>query len=131
MFRIVVPGALPTLNEIIDAAKTHWSNYRDMKESNTSVVAWIAKRLPRQEKVNVVIFWHCEDKRFDKDNIMAGQKFIFDGLKEAGVISNDGWKDIGDVAHRFEVDKAKPRIEILLYPADQYELIYTVQPREG
>jgi hypothetical protein len=131
MLRIVVPGALPTLNEIIDAAKTHWSDYRDMKENNTSVVAWIAKRLPRQEKVNVVITWHCADKRFDKDNIMAGQKFIFDGLKEAGVISNDGWKDIGDVAHRFEVDKAKPRIEILLYPADQYELIYTVQPREG
>ncbi|TMV42969.1 hypothetical protein FE783_36665 [Paenibacillus mesophilus] len=38
------------------------------------------------------------------------------------------WKDEGDVAHRFEVDKAKPRIEILLYPADQYELIFSVQP---
>ncbi|WP_274362725.1 Holliday junction resolvase [Paenibacillus thermotolerans] len=110
--KLVIPGALPTLNEIIDAAKSHWSVYRQMKEENTNLIAWTAKKLPKLERVNVVITWHCKDKRHDKDNIMAGQKFIFDGIKEAGIISNDGWKQIGDVTHRFAVDKQNPRIEI-------------------
>lgn len=62
----------------------------------------------------VTITWYCKNKRKDKDNIMAGQKFIFDGLQKAGVLSNDGWKQIGDVTHRFEVDKRNPRVEIVL-----------------
>ncbi|EJW14256.1 RusA family crossover junction endodeoxyribonuclease [Paenibacillus alvei] len=113
--KIEIEGELPSLNEIIDAAKSHWSSYREMKETNTSIVAWTAKRLPcieRTKKIDVTIIWYCKDKRRDKDNIMAGQKFIFDGLKEAGIIENDGWKQIGDVTHRFRVDRKNPRIEI-------------------
>ncbi|NGP56806.1 RusA family crossover junction endodeoxyribonuclease [Paenibacillus thiaminolyticus] len=113
--KIEIPGELPSLNEIIDAAKSHWSVYRDMKEMNTNLVAWTAKRLPRVERteiVDVTIIWYCKDRRKDKDNIMAGQKFIFDGLKEAGIIKNDGWGQIGDVTHRFRVDKNFPRVEI-------------------
>lgn len=112
--KIVIPGELPALNEIIDAAKSHWSVYRRMKEDNTNLVAWNAKRLPKVERVDVIITWVCRNRRKDKDNIMAGQKFIFDGLKEAGTIGNDGWKQIGDVTHRFAVDKKNPRVEIEL-----------------
>lgn len=43
---------------------------------------------------------------------MAGQKFIFDALQEIGFIKNDGWKQIRNVTHMFEVDKNNPRIEI-------------------
>lgn len=110
--KIEIQGELPSLNEIIDAAKSHWSVYRSMKEMNTNLVAWTAKKLPHIDRAHVVITWHCKDKRKDKDNIMAGQKFIFDGLKEAGIIENDGWKQIGDVLHRFQVDANNPRIEI-------------------
>ncbi|TDL57868.1 Holliday junction resolvase [Paenibacillus dendritiformis] len=110
--KIEIQGELPTLNEIIDAAKSHWSVYREMKETNTNLVAWIAKKLPPINRADVTIIWYCKDRRKDKDNITAGQKFIFDGLKEAGVIGNDGWKQIGDVTHRFRVDRNNPRIEI-------------------
>lgn len=110
--KIIIPGRLPTMNEIIDAAKSHWSKYRTMKEENTNLVAWLSKKHPPTDRVNVVITWVCKDMSFDKDNIMAGQKFIFDGIKEAGVIGNDGWKQIGDVTHKFTVDKKNPRIEI-------------------
>ncbi|MFW5433729.1 RusA family crossover junction endodeoxyribonuclease [Paenibacillus apiarius] len=110
--KIEIQGGLPALNEIIDAAKSHWSVYREMKETNTNLVAWTAKKLPPIERADVTIIWWCKDQRKDKDNIMAGQKFIFDGLKEAGVIGNDGWKQIGDVTHRFRVDRNNPRIEI-------------------
>lgn len=116
--KIVIPGELPSLNEIIDAAKSHWSVYRRMKEDNTNLVAWSAKRLPKLNRADIVITWVCRDRRKDKDNIMAGQKFIFDGLQEAGVIGNDGWQQIGDVTHRFEVDKRNPRVEIELMEVD-------------
>lgn len=112
--KIVIPGELPALNEIIDAAKSHWSVYRKMKEKHTDLVAWPAKKLPKIERADVTITWYCKNRRKDKDNIMAGQKFIFDGLMAAGTIGNDGWKQIGDVTHRFEVDKTNPRIEIEL-----------------
>ncbi|MCY9764833.1 RusA family crossover junction endodeoxyribonuclease [Paenibacillus alvei] len=110
--KIEIEGELPSMNEIIDAAKSHWSKYKEMKEVNTNLVAWTAKKLPSVNRADFTIIWHCKDQRKDKDNIIAGQKFIFDGLREAGVIGNDGWKQIGDVTHRFEVDARNPRIEI-------------------
>lgn len=112
--KLVIPGSLPTLNEIIDASKSHWSVYRQMKEDNTNLIAWSAKRLPKMERVNVTVTWYCKNKKQDPDNIMAGQKFILDGLKEAGVIANDGWKHIGDITHKFEIDAKNPRIQIEL-----------------
>ena len=45
---------------------------------------------------------------------MTGQKFIIDGLVKAGVLKNDGWAQIGDLNHSFEVDKENPRIEVIL-----------------
>jgi Holliday junction resolvase RusA-like endonuclease len=110
--KLVIPGTLPSLNEIIDAAKGHWNNYREMKEQYTNLVAWNAKKLPEIKAANLIITWYCPNKRKDKDNIMAGAKFILDGLMKAERIKNDGWKQIRDITHRFEVDKLDPRVEI-------------------
>jgi Holliday junction resolvase RusA-like endonuclease len=110
--KLVIPGTLPALNEIIDAAKCHWNNYREMKETYTDIVAWNAKRLPRVECADLIITWICPNKRKDKDNIMGGTKFILDGMQKAGIIENDGWKQIRDITHRFEVDKSNPRVEV-------------------
>lgn len=109
-----INGTLPTMNEIVEVSKKHWSGYSRMKKTYTSLVAWSAKSVPKLQKVDVVITWYCKNKRQDKDNIMAGQKFIFDGLVTAGKLDNDGWGQIRSVTHLFEVDKAYPRIEIEL-----------------
>lgn len=110
--KLIIPGKLPNLNEIIDESKKHWTKYRKLKSSETEMVAWLAKKLPKMDRINLTITWYCKDKRQDKDNIMVGQKFILDGLVEAGVIKNDGWKEIGDIAHKFLIDKQNPRIEV-------------------
>jgi Holliday junction resolvase RusA-like endonuclease len=111
--RLIIPGTLPSLNEIIDAAKGHWNNYREMKIEYTNLVHLSARNLPvLQHQVDVTITWYCPDRRRDKDNIMAGQKFIFDGLQQAKKINNDGWKQIRNVTHRFEVDHKEPRVEV-------------------
>lgn len=112
--KIIIPGTLPGTNEIIDAAKGHWNNYREMKEKYTNLVSWKAKRLPKIESADLVITWVCPNRRKDKDNIMGGIKFVLDGLQAAGTIKNDGWNQIGNITHRFEVDKNNPRVEIEL-----------------
>lgn len=112
--KFTIMGTLPTMNEIVAASKKHYMQYANMKKDYTALVMVHAQGLPKVEKADYVITWYCKDKRKDIDNIMAGQKFIFDGLVKAGVIENDGWKQIGDITHKFEVDKDKPRIEVAI-----------------
>lgn len=113
--KLIIPGTLPSQNEIVKAAKFSPYSYASMKEEWTNYVARHAEtQIPHEViRANFVITWYCPNKRKDKDNISGGgSKFIFDGLQSAGVITNDGWAQIGDVTHRFDVDKKNPRIEI-------------------
>lgn len=121
-----IPGRLPGLNEIIDAAKRNPHEYARMKETCTAMVAWLAKKLPRFEKVALVITWYEPDQRRDLDNIMAGQKFILDGLVAAGTIPNDSQKYVRGIMHRFEVDRQNPRVEVEIVDVEKNE-----KPLEG
>ena len=116
MAKLTIPGSFPNLNEIIKASKAHYRRYSGLKKQYTQIVVCETKaqRVPKMGRIDAVFTWYCKDKRQDKDNIMTGQKFIFDGLVKAGVLENDGWKHIGDITHRFEVDKEHPRVEVEL-----------------
>jgi len=107
-----IPGRLPGLNEIIDAAKSHFGAYAKMKHEHTTAIAWLAKKLPTYKRVELVITWYEPDQRRDPDNIMAGQKFILDGLVQAGTITNDSRRYIKSITHRFGVDRENPRVEV-------------------
>lgn len=111
---LTIPGRLPGLNEIIAAAKSHYAKYSTEKKERTEEVAWLAKqaRLPRFEKAYLVITWYEPNSRRDPDNVMAGQKFILDGLVQAGVLPGDSQKYIQGIYHRFRVDKQNPRVEV-------------------
>lgn len=111
---IIIPGELPDLNQIIAETKGHWGNYSTLKKTNTQIVAYCAKQATkrRYKKIDLDITWYCKDKRKDKDNIMAGTKFILDGLVMAGIIQNDGWAHVGQIKHTFDVDKQDPRVEV-------------------
>jgi Holliday junction resolvase RusA-like endonuclease len=114
--KLTIPGRLPGLNDMIDAARASLYKSAEMKQIYTDLVAWYAKsaRLPHVVRADFIITWYEKDRKRDKDNIQAGQKFIFDGLVEAGVLKNDGWKQVGDVTHRIRVDSSNPRIEVEL-----------------
>lgn len=107
-----IPGELPDMNQIVKVSKAHPMAYSNLKRRNTHAVALQASNLPKLDRINLTITWHCKDKRKDKDNIAVGTKFILDGLVEADVIENDGWKQIGNITHRFDVDKQNPRVEV-------------------
>ena len=112
--KLEIPGRLPGLNEIIAAAKSHYAKYSNEKKEYTEEVAWLAKqaRLPRFEKAYLIITWFEPNGRRDPDNVMAGQKFILDGLVQAGVLPGDSQKYIQGIYHRFRVDRKNPRIEV-------------------
>ena len=111
---IIIPGELPDLNQIIAESKNHWGSYSSLKKANTQLVAFCTKQATKQKykKIDLEITWYCKDRRKDKDNIMAGTKFILDGLVQAGAIQNDGWANVGEIRHKFDVDKQDPRVEV-------------------
>lgn len=121
-----IPGRLPGFNEIIEAAKLRGRNYKEyatMKDRNTQMVAWLAKKagLPKYEKAYLIITWYEPDERRDPDNIMAGQKFILDGLVAAGTIPNDSQKYVRGIVHRFKVDRKNPRVEVEIVDVEKNE----------
>ena len=110
-----IPGRLPGLNEIIEAAKqgkVKFQPYAMMKEEYTTMIGWLAKKLPKYEKVVLILTWYEPDRRRDPAYLMAGQKFILDGLVQAGTIPNDSQRHIQGIIHRFDVDKKNPRVEV-------------------
>ena len=121
MIKFTVPGTLPTLNDIIKSARANKYGSNKNKKNYDDFVAWSCKasKLTKLEaKADFTFTWYMKDKRKDKDNIMAGQKFIFDGLQKAGVLKNDGWGEVGNISHRFEIDKENPRVEVKITRAE-------------
>jgi len=112
--RLVIPGELPAMNEIVGAAnKSRWS-YNDLKKAWTGRIAQEAKlaRLRRVERAVVRCSWYVPNRRKDPDNIAGGIKLILDGLVMAGVLPGDGWRHVAGIEHEFAVDKDRPRVEI-------------------
>lgn len=120
-YSFAIPGRFPGLNEIIDTARRHRMLSAKQKKAYTTVVmlairsAQACHRLPKNaipRPVSVFIDWFEPNARRDPDNIMAGQKFIFDGMVNAGVLLGDGQKHIQCIVHRFFVDAKNPRVVI-------------------
>ena len=112
--KLIIPGRLPGLNDMIDAARGNKYEAARQKKENTELVMWYAKKakLPKMKRVNVSVVWYEPNEKRDPDNVEAGIKFLLDGLVSAGVLANDGRKQIGTIKHDVLVDKDKPRIEI-------------------
>ena len=113
----IIPGRLPDLNDIINAARNHWSTSAEQKKTYTDIVFWCAKKahLPKMKRVKVRITWFESNAKRDPDNIHAGVKFILDGLVLAGIIPNDNQQHIAEIHHDpIQIDRVDPRIEVEL-----------------
>lgn len=87
------------------------------KKEQTDLIAWncISQDLkPMKKKINLKVVYYCKNKRKDKDNIAFSIKFILDGLQQANIIKNDGWKEVGNFEFEFYVDKERPRVKVEL-----------------
>lgn len=106
-----LPGSFPGMNEILKAACLSRFAYAKMKEENTDYVYWLVYQLPKlTNPVKVSFTWYLANRKHDPDNVMAGQKFIFDGLVKAKIIPNDTLKYIVEINHRYQIDAKHPRV---------------------
>lgn len=113
--KLIIKGNLPGRNEAEDAARTHWSAGAKLKKQYTELIAWecrIQKIKPYIMSVLITIKFFERDYRRDADNIIAGTKYILDGLVIAGVIKNDTRKLVSLRIEPVEVDGKNPRIEV-------------------
>lgn len=111
--KIIIPGMLPSLNEMIDAAKTHKMKYSRMKKKYTKACQWVASQLPKNMgRIHLEITYYVPDWRTDLDNRSAGKKFLLDGLVEADVIQDDTHSYVAGWNEEFKKDKNNPRIEV-------------------
>lgn len=111
-----VPFRLPGLNDIIGQMSGHLTmrgrrvyRYTQTKKRHThSLVALIHAQGLRPVTGPVWVFctWTEAGKLRDPDNIASGGcKLILDALKAAGIIANDGWRNIAGFEHRFEIGR--------------------------
>lgn len=110
---LVLPYKFPGFNNYSDAERSHWANGAGMKKKWTETVAWEAKaaKLKPMEKAHITFTWIEQNRKRDPDNIAANKKFILDGLMAAGVLKNDGWKNIIGLADEF---KTGERYEVIV-----------------
>lgn len=91
-----------------------------MKKKYTDIVAWNCGKLtPCINKIDIHCTWHEKTLKRDKDNVAFGLKFIQDGLVKAGILKNDGWKNIENISHSFIHDKSWQGVEVILSEYEQ------------
>ncbi len=116
---IVIPTKeLPSLNKHDNANRGNRFGGASMKKKATKHCETFVKMAMNEgykletAPADFTFTWYAKDRRTDKDNLAFAVKYIFDGMVQAGLIENDGWKEIGNWDYEFEVDKANPRVEI-------------------
>jgi len=114
---LIIKGELPTLNEEINGAKKHWSYYAKKKKEWTNLVAWQAKKMAKIKEYPITfeINWYMKNKKKDPDNVAFAKKYIFDGLVTAGVLENDGSKQITGWTEVISLDRDNPRVEVFIF----------------
>lgn len=113
---------LPGLNEMLDAAKIRkgaWSKYAEMKMVYGALCKDDIKRAkltPYTGPVRIHFVWVEKNRKRDKDNVVAGQKFILDALVARQILTNDGWKQIASITHAWTVSKT-PGVHVVIEDA--------------
>ncbi len=112
-----IPVRLPGMNDIIDARMKaadagkngrRWNPWSEMKRENTKIID-DALRNSGVRHINSEMhfsFLFLEpNKRRDPDNIVSGgMKIIFDAICGTGLMSNDGWRNVGGISPSWHVD---------------------------
>ncbi len=113
---------MPDFNALVNAMKGHWSAYSKEKRRWTDTVVWLCKEAqlrPVEAPVMLEFFWYAKDRRRDPDNIRSiGSKFVIDGLVKAGVLADDGWRNIVGFKDHFQIDKERPRCLVRIWPQE-------------
>ena len=113
-----IPYVFPSMNQVIDNTKKHWSKYSHKKKVYQEKVCWLirAERLKPMEFIDIELIWHEKNKRRDPDNMGGfGRKVILDALVDMGILENDGWKCVGQIIEDHVIAKlGYPGVMVIL-----------------
>lgn len=111
--QIVINHELPTLNRYIGAERTNRYIAAKIKKAATDLVAYSVRDIePINYQADYTFTWFRPNKRSDPDNIAFAQKFVFDGLMEAGKLPNDSMRYVRSITHFFEVGDFKVVVDV-------------------
>lgn len=125
MNKFVIPHELMDLNKFINLQRSNRYAGAKAKKDQTNLCTMYIKRAMagglkiEQYPITVKFNWVMPNRRKDKDNIAFAKKFLLDSMQDAGLIVNDGWKEIDGFEDTFEVDKDNPRVEVIIGGANQ------------
>lgn len=114
---LFIPTRMPGLNDYIEVISRHRQAGGKMKKEWTETTAEYASanRLGRfTEPIWINLHWFEPSRRRDKDNVAFAKKFIFDGLKQAGVIKDDGNRFIVGFSDHFHYEGKKEGVLIIM-----------------
>tara|TARA_R110000744_G_scaffold271950_3_gene384992 strand:+ start:1462 stop:1845 length:384 start_codon:yes stop_codon:yes gene_type:complete len=118
---IVFRTIIPTFNQFINMERS--SRYIGAKKKKVTEQQLVLEMRAQKIKsvgdkdypLNFEYDWYCKDKRTDKSNLIATSvKMVEDAMQKAGIIRNDGWKEVGKIYVDFHVDKDDPRLEVFI-----------------
>jgi hypothetical protein len=117
-----IPGVLPSRNDEIAAAKTHWSKYADPKKQwNANIGAFIERAgLKPVARARFVVEHFEQHDRRDPDNIYSVCKIWMDALVAHGILEDDSQKFVSGIDFRpIVVDKENPGIRVTIIPSSE------------
>jgi Holliday junction resolvase RusA-like endonuclease len=108
-----VPGLLPGANDII---RKHHMVYSKLKSQWGLTIARciIVAKLKRVQTCTIAFLWQELHDRRDDDNIMFGQKFVLDALRDTRIIPDDRRRFVRSNTHRIIVEPDNPGVLVTI-----------------
>ena len=123
IFKIVIPGRFPSLNEYINACRSRPQAGAKMKvDSELRISEVLKSHLTRPLTFPIELDYEFFEpsKRRDKDNIASFfHKVFMDSLVTSGLLPDDGWDYVDGWKDYFGIDKEDPRVEVTIYEAGE------------
>ena len=110
------------LNELLAGRMYDYrtKKYHNKVKSDNDRVCCVAirrdlKGVKLKTPIKCTYYIYAQDKRHDRGNLYcATEKSFLDALQQCKVIKNDGFDDVLDSVFHTVVDKANPRVEVII-----------------
>ena len=111
---------LPGMNEVVAENRRGFGAGNRLKRRMTELAevaarsaveeaGWVAPLGPAEVRME----WHELSRRRDLDNVVSAQKFVLDGMVEAGLLRGDSQRYVPcPVTHEVVVDRDRPGVAV-------------------
>lgn len=103
---LMIPG-LPRMGNASGRSRGFWAIDKERKRVLAQVAALVGAQRPAKPlETATLVCTRASSVQPDADGLVAGFKWVIDGLVKCGVLANDKWKNIAMPEYRWE--RVKP-----------------------